>query len=177
MRILSLAVVALLVAGFAQAAEKKTKTIKHHAQDFAAASNSGGMHHNLAGCGLGSMLIDSGEKWPQVGAAFLNGTSGSQTFGITSGTSNCVEDGVAEASREKDFFVEANYADLQRDVAVGSGAYLSSLASLYGCKGESALGFGQALHKNQSKVLGASPANASQVIDDVVRSEKASCQG
>ncbi|QQR88624.1 MAG: DUF3015 family protein [Myxococcales bacterium] len=44
--------------------------------------------YGAAGCGLGSMLIDS-DGFVQVFAATLNGTSGNQTFGITSGTSNC----------------------------------------------------------------------------------------
>ena len=42
------------------------------------------------GCGLGSLVIkDQSTVMLQVLAATTNGTSGSQTFGITSGTSNC----------------------------------------------------------------------------------------
>lgn len=154
------------------APKKKAKSYESYSSP-AASSASG---HRMAGCGLGSMVVEDGSKWSQVAAAFLNGT-GMQTFGITFGTSNCTEDGVAEASREKDAFVEANYADLRHDLSVGSGAYLSSLASLYGCKGEAALEFGSALQKHQDKVLGASSVDASRVIDEVVTAEGASCQG
>jgi hypothetical protein len=173
-KILALVCASLLSANaFAAPAKKKVPAKSYESYSRPAASAGG---HSMAGCGLGSMVVEDSSKWAQVGAAFLNGT-GMQTFGITFGTSNCTEDGVAEASREKDAFVEANYADLRHDVSVGSGAYLSSLASLYGCKDEAALSFGAAIQKHQDKVLGASAAEASQVIEEVVASEEASCQG
>ncbi len=42
-----------------------------------------------AGCGLGSMIFGDSPGFVQVLAATTNGCSGSQTFGITTGTSNC----------------------------------------------------------------------------------------
>ncbi len=136
----------------------------------------GASNHRMAGCGLGSIAIEDSSKWSQVGAAFLNGT-GVQTFGITFGTSNCTEDGLAQASREKDAFVEANYADLRRDLTVGSGDYLSSLASLYGCRGEQGVQFNRALRKHSDAVINSSAATASSVIDSALAQEQLSCQG
>ena len=44
------------------------------------------------GCGLGSMAFEGNDGLiSQVSAATTNGTSGNQTFGITSGTSNCTQ--------------------------------------------------------------------------------------
>ena len=171
MKLLTMTVcAALLVTVAANAADKKkTKTYSYDAPSHGSAGG-----HRMAGCGLGSMVIEDRTKWAQVGAAFLNGT-GFQTFGITFGTSNCTEDGVASAAREKDAFVEANIADIRRDVALGNGAYLSSLASLYGCKGESALIFGKALFKNRDKVLNSVNEEANSVIDQVLATEGASC--
>ncbi len=166
----SLILASLFIVGVAEAAPKKRATRASDA--YASSASSSG--HSMAGCGLGSLAIEDSSKWSQVGAAFLNGT-GMQTFGISFGTSNCTEDGVASAAREKDAFVEANYADLRRDLTVGSGPYLSSLASFYGCKGNSALDFGRGLQKSQDKVLGASEAEASLVIDEVVAGENLSC--
>lgn len=159
---------ALLLAGAAQAAPKRA------ARAEPARVASGG--HNQAGCGLGSMAIQDNSKWAQVGASFLNGT-GFQTFAITFGTSNCTEDGVASATREKDAYVEANFSDIRRDLSAGGGEYLSSLASLYGCKGEKADTFHRALRKHQNDVLGATPETASQAIDSAVSAENVSCQG
>ena len=42
-----------------------------------------------AGCGFGSMIFGNQAGFMQVFAATTNGTSGSQTFGITTGTLNC----------------------------------------------------------------------------------------
>ena len=50
-----------------------------------------------AGCGLGSMIFEPDSGFTQVFAATTNGTSGNQTFGITSGTSNCASGGVVKA--------------------------------------------------------------------------------
>ncbi|MGZ7153809.1 DUF3015 family protein, partial [Streptococcus pyogenes] len=44
-----------------------------------------------AGCGLGSTYVfpDANQWWQHVLAATTNGTSGNQTFGMTSGTLGC----------------------------------------------------------------------------------------
>lgn len=159
---------AICVTVSAQAAP--ARKVRH--QEAAPASHGS---QNMAGCGLGSMVVQDNSKWPQVGAAFLNST-GFQTFGITFGTSNCTEDGVASASREKDAFVEANIADIRRDLSVGEGEYLSSLASFYGCKGEQTAGFNRALRKHQDRVRSAPAAEASRVIDSAVSEEHAGCR-
>lgn len=179
-KVVSILTLATLITGVAEAAPKRkaapaarTYETTYEPRETRHASAGG---QRMAGCGLGSMVVEDSNKWAQVGAAFLNGT-GMQTFGISFGTSNCTEDGVATAAREKDAFVESNLADLQRDVAAGQGEYLSSLAGFYGCEGAAAKNFGAALHRNQERVLGTSSADAVQVIDTVVASEKASCQG
>ena len=122
---------------------------------------------NMAGCGLGSMVVEDTSKWAQVAAAFLNGT-GVQTSGITWGTSNCTEDGVAKASLEKNTFIESNFADIRHDISVGQGPYLSSLAAFYGVKGDSVAQFGSVLRTNQSKIEGSDAAHAASVIDQIV---------
>ena len=58
-----------------------------------------------AGCGLGSMIITKNTKVMQVLAATTNGTSGSQTFGITFGTSNCSANGLVQNDKQIQYFV------------------------------------------------------------------------
>ena len=91
-----------------------------------------------AGCGLGSMVF-KGQKGmiPNLLAATTNGTSGSQTFGITSGTSNCKADAVVQREHEQRIFVAANLDTLSQQMAQGSGAHVSALAGLMGCSTES----------------------------------------
>lgn len=86
-----------------------------------------------AGCGLGSMVIGSKPGMEQVFAATTNGTSGSQTFGITSGTSNCGDHGLVNLSKEREVFAQENYTSLIKEMAQGKGENLSTLASLYQC--------------------------------------------
>ena len=86
-----------------------------------------------AGCGLGSMVFSKNTKGHQILAATTNATFGSQTFGITFGTSNCTAGGIVKADRAQEAFVEANFESLQRDMAVGEGEYLSTFGTLLGC--------------------------------------------
>ena len=88
--------------------------------------------YGMAGCGLGSQLISSNGIM-QTLAATTNGTFGTQTFGITTGTSNCVRSGVVLASKEQEAFFEANFDRIQTDIAQGGGAHLAALGSMFGC--------------------------------------------
>ncbi|WP_186645046.1 DUF3015 family protein [Fluviispira vulneris] len=90
--------------------------------------------YGTAGCGLGSIIFEStGTWWKQVLAATTNGTFGNQTFGITSGTSNCGSGATALARKQQDY-VTANLVSLQREVAQGSGEVVIGLADVFGCK-------------------------------------------
>jgi hypothetical protein len=69
--------------------------------------------------------------------ATTNGTSGSQTFGISSGTSGCTNDGTIMAQYKVDVFAAANYDSLSQEMARGGGEHLASLAELMGVPEES----------------------------------------
>ena len=88
--------------------------------------------YGTAGCGLGSMLIES-DGAVQIFAATSNSITSTQTFGITSGTSNCVEEGLVREDKEQEAFVEANLRHLRRDMAAGNGEHLAAFAHLLGC--------------------------------------------
>ncbi len=91
-----------------------------------------------AGCGLGSMIFEPDSGFTQIFAATTNGTSGTQTFGITSGTSNCDDaSGGAESAKA---FVQTNRAALAKDMARGHGETISSLSALAGCGDSAAVG-------------------------------------
>lgn len=88
------------------------------------------------GCGLGKMVWADYSKQksiaPQVMMATTNGTSGSQTFGISSGTSGCTNDGTIMAQYKVNVFAAANYENLSKEMAQGGGEHLASLAELMG---------------------------------------------
>lgn len=90
--------------------------------------------YGMAGCGLGSLVMKENTAIMQILAATTNGTFGNQTFGITSGTSNCVKGGVVSLQREQAAFAEVNFHDLKRNMSSGGGEFLTSFASLLGCE-------------------------------------------
>jgi Protein of unknown function (DUF3015) len=91
--------------------------------------------YGMAGCGLGSIAFAGNNAMGmQILAATTNGTFGNQTFGITSGTSNCVSGGVVKSQREQAAFAEVNFQDLKRNMAAGGGEFLTSFATLLGCE-------------------------------------------
>lgn len=91
-----------------------------------------------AGCGLGSMIISGNTKGLQLLAMTTNSSSGSQLFGITSGTSNCSSRGLVQREKAIQYFVETHHEDLGHELAAGRGERLSTLASLYGCENSQA---------------------------------------
>ena len=93
------------------------------------------------GCGLGKLAwSDYGRQRsiaPQVMMATTNGTFGTQTFGITSGTSGCTNDGTIMGEHKVNVFAAANYDSLSQEMARGGGEHLASLAELMGVPEES----------------------------------------
>lgn len=118
--------------------------------------------YGLAGCGLGAVVL--GKKGPQILVATTNGTFGSQTFGITSGTLNCSEDGIALAAKEKEYFANANYESLIQEMAQGQGENLQAMATLYGCPSEA---FSSAMHSNYGKIANQGVNDAGALLASV----------
>jgi len=88
------------------------------------------------GCGLGKLAWSDLKRQkdiaPQVLMATTNGTFGSQTFGISFGTSGCTNDGEVWAEHRTEFFVAATFGNLAGDMAHGQGEHLTALATLPG---------------------------------------------
>lgn len=105
-------------------------------EDGADQEADGNAPYGMAGCGLGSMAIGSGGGILQVFAATTNNLTLTQVFGITSGTSNCVERGVVREDAEQEAFFETNYDKLRAEMASGKGEHLEAMSSLLGCSDE-----------------------------------------
>ena len=88
------------------------------------------------GCGLGKLAWSDYSRQksiaPQVMMATTNDTFWSQTFGISSGTSGCTNDGTIMAEHKVSVFAAANYDSLSQEMARGGGEHLASLAELMG---------------------------------------------
>lgn len=127
--------------------------------------------HGPAGCGLGSIIFEgkSGLVFNVLAATF-NGSSANQTFGMSSGTSNCSVSDSTTVSKVN--FIEANKVALQEDIARGEGETLASLANMYGC---SATTMGASLKVNFETIFAGEQTAASinDRINNVVADKKA----
>ena len=92
------------------------------------------------GCGLGKLVWGEYKNQksiaPQVMMATTNGTFGSQTFGISTGTSGCTNDGTVMSQHKAPIFAEINFESLSQEMAQGQGEHLTSLATLMGVPAE-----------------------------------------
>jgi Protein of unknown function (DUF3015) len=119
----------------------------------------------MAGCGLGSMLFGKQTGIIQVLAATTNGCFGSQTFGITSGTSNCTDTGGGPMSSRS--FVETNREAVAKDISRGKGETIASLSTLAGCKDSKQVG--AVLQTNFSKIFPSASVKDHEAGDNVVQ--------
>ena len=95
---------------------------------------------NGPGCGLGKLAWADYKTpkniAPQVMMATTNVTFGSQTFGISFGTSGCTNDGKVMAGQQTHVFVANTFETLSGDMARGGGEHLAALATLMGVPAE-----------------------------------------
>lgn len=95
--------------------------------------------YDSTGCGLGSMIWkgQSGPG-PQILAVTTNGTFGTQTFGITSGSMGCDPNGTISGGTGKMLFVflENNMDQYALDSSRGEGETLQTIAGILGVSEE-----------------------------------------
>src|SRR4029079_8166096 len=114
---------------------KKTLLTITLAIAMSGAALAAGQARSNVGCGLGTMLWANnadGSVLFQAFQATTNGTSGTQTFGITSGTSDCVKPGSWVQNEKLIEFVRANMDNLARDIAQGKGETLATFDEMLG---------------------------------------------
>ena len=121
--------------------------------------------NSQTGCGLGSMLIKDDSTAVMLALqATTNATSANQTFGITSGTSGCkktqfVMNEIAEE------FVASNMDILAKEIAVGHGESIDTLAELL--KVEDTATFSASLQANYNSIYTSQKVQMSEVLDNI----------
>ncbi len=82
------------------------------------------------GCGLGSMVF-AGEKGAvyDVLAATTNGTSGNQTFGMSTGTMGCKRNATIQ-KRKFAYFMNNNYEQFAMDASAGKNSETMKAAAI-----------------------------------------------
>jgi hypothetical protein len=121
---------------------------------------------NVGTCGWGSKLMEGNKGIaPQVLAVTTNGTSGNQTFGISSGTSGCTQDGVVRSNWKTAMFVDANKSKLALDSSRGEGESLEALASLIGIEKADRGAFFSLAKTSLTGIFSDSTASTEQVMN------------
>src|SRR5512138_3972752 len=124
--------------------------------------------YGTAGCGLGSLVFGNQPGGVQILAATTNGTFASQTFGITTGTSNCGAGLIAQGTRN---FVEANRETLAKDMSRGQGETIGALTVMAGCSDSRQVG--AALQTNFDKIFPSEQATSDDVTKALLETLKA----
>jgi len=130
-----------------------------------------GPAHDNTGCGLGTMLFqNNGDKSTLLQSlqATTNGTFGTQTFGITSGTSECKQPAKFAKNDRLNEFVVANMDNLAREIAMGKGETLEAFAELLQIPSEKRPEFYQKLQSNFAKIFTSEDVQLANVVDNVV---------
>lgn len=129
-----------------------------------ASSQAHAQAYGTAGCGLGSIVFGAKPGIIQVLAATTNGTFSNQTFGITSGTSNCVD--AAPSMVGTRTFIQANREALAKDIARGQGETIKNLSTLAGCRSPAQVGV--VLQKNFTTIFPDAGVSDRRVSDNVI---------
>ena len=125
-----------------------------------------GGNHPMAGCGLGYVLFghNDNSQIMQILAATTNGISGNQTFGMTTGTSGCTEDGAVKFVKEVEVFADVNLDTLRREMAAGEGEFVRTFAALLGAEGEQVDQLVATFHKEYATLFPAADTTSADML-------------
>jgi hypothetical protein len=103
-----------------------------------------------SGCGLGWQVANKNSLVSSFTRSAVNATF-SNTIGMTLGTSGCSRHSIVQKDSEVIHYAEANFFELQKEMAEGQGLHLLTLQTLMGC--ESDTSFSSTVKNNYSNVF------------------------
>ncbi len=118
-----------------------------------------------SGCGPGSLVAGTAPGAMQLVGISTNETlKPTQLSAITTGFSNCNPQGLVKLEKEREMFAQTNYSSLVREMAVGEGENLSTLASLYGCSQKSYGDFSTLVQENFGHIVQGESTTSNQML-------------
>ncbi len=130
-----------------------------------ALSSSAMAANTQTGCGLGAMLIKDDSSAVMLALqSTTNGTSGNQTFGITSGTLGCKKTKFVMNERASEF-VASNMDTLAKEISVGHGESVDTLAELLNVQDKAS--FASALQANYNNIYASKSVKMADVLDNI----------
>jgi hypothetical protein len=134
-----------------------------------------GQARNNTGCGLGSMLFQNNADNSVVLQTFqatTNGIYGNQTFGITTGTSECSQPKNFVTNERVNEFMVANMDNLAKDIAQGRGPTLDAFAELMGVPADQRAEFAGKLQASFGKIYSSHDVQMAGVMDSIANVSK-----
>ena len=122
------------------------------------------------GCGLGVMLFEGQDGiLSQTLAITTNGLFMNNFFGITSGTLGCEPaDGIVSIDRIN-IFVAGNMDGLAKDIAVGKGEVLDTLAELMNVSDSNRPEMYQNLRANFAQIYSSEDIEHTQIVENILQ--------
>ena len=120
---------------------------------------------NNIGCGLGTQLWEGkSDTFLQLLGATTNGSFGTQTFGISSNTLGCKSGQVIRVEHRVNMFAGSNIDRLARDMAVGDGESLATLAALMEIDANDRAAFYRLTQKEFARIFPSDEVTAGQML-------------
>ncbi len=119
-------------------------------------------------CGWGNMMFEGQSGGgPHFLASTTNGTSGNQTFGMTSGTNGCSTDGTLTYGGDSMANAAEIMDEFSEDVARGYGEALNAMAVMIGVEQQDRSTFAQVMHENFATIFPSEDVTAEQALTAV----------
>ena len=131
--------------------------------------------HTNTGCGLGTMLFQNKADNSivlQVLQSTTNGSTGTQTFGISSGTSDCQQPSNIVQNEKLNHFVRSNMDNLAKEIAMGKGETLDTFVEMLGVTPAQSDAYKANLQANFGKIFTSDQVVLAEVIDNAVAVSK-----
>jgi hypothetical protein len=142
---------------------------------FVGAAFAAGQAKTNTGCGLGTMLFQNNADNKILLQAFqatTNGSFGAQTFGITTGTSECQQPKDFVSNDKASEFMVANMDNLAKDIAQGRGETLDAFAELLGVPSDKRPEFYRSLQSGFTRIYTSHEVQMATVMDNIVTVSK-----
>lgn len=121
--------------------------------------------NSQTGCGLGALLIkDNSTAFMLALQASTNSIFFNQTFAISSGTLGCKKTSLVMNERAQEF-VASNMDILSKEVAIGHGESLDTLAELLNIEDKAA--FSASLQANYNRIYPTQDVEMSDVLENI----------
>jgi hypothetical protein len=136
---------------------------------FTAAVHAEDLQDNV-GVGLGTLIFKGNDGLiSQVSAATTNGSFGSQTFAISSGTSGAKRPADLVDNRQLKDFVHGNMDVLAREMAAGKGESVDTVAELMNVPKEKRAAFAKTMQAHFPEIYSSATVTDDQVVAHMVK--------